>query len=398
MSFMFSWRFTVSVFALYAGSVIAGSVVEAQTPSKSFRIYAIDAEGGLATLFVTPTGESLLMDTGSAGGRDSGRILNTLKDAGVTRLDYLVLTHYDPDHVGGLRELADKVTIRNFIDHGPSSPEGYPAALRDFYPALFAKGNHMVAKPGDKIPLHGVDALVVASAREVLQKPLSGAGKPNPYCAEFQPHEEPGDENAYSIGIVFTYGKFRSINLGDLLWNNEKPLMCPNNPIGHVDLYQTSHHGLDRSGSTALVHALSPIVAIMNDGLNKGGTPQTYNTLYTSPGFQDVWPLHWGSAGGSEWNPAGRFIANLETPESVSNFLLHPPPPQNVGGGGGRGASGAGGAGGGRGASGRGGGAAPHVPAYGIDVTVEPDGKFTVLNTRNQFSKTYQGYGGNAKK
>jgi competence protein ComEC len=355
-------------------SLLAGACLVCGQP-KDLTIYYIDVEGGQSTLFVAPSGESLLVDTGSPGGRDTGRIMQAIQDAGVKQIDNVILTHYDGDHAGGLKELSDRIAIRNFYDHGaPFDQHEQVQGFQAMYPTIYAKGTHHVAKVGDKIPFQGIDVMVVTSGGQVLKKPLPGAGKPNPACAAFKRRDEADDDNKNSVGTLFTYGKFRTIDLGDFTWNYEYDLMCPNNPIGTVDLYLTSHHGIDRSGSAVLVHALHPLVAIMNDGPRKGGTPQTMGVLQSSPGLEDIWELHWAYAGGLEFNPPGRFIANEEDPDKVADFVLHPDAPPSA-------------AGRGRGP----GGTAGHTPAYWIKVTAHADGSFTVLNARNNFSKTYQG-------
>jgi len=315
-----------------------------------------------------------------------------------------VLTHYHADHVGGLEELAKRIPIKHFIDHGESG-EHTPniEKFMKMYSGMYTSANHVVAKPGDKIPISGLNVEVVTSAQEVLKRPISGApgaGKPNPECATFQPRDESrvDPDNRYSVGLVIALGKFRTVNLGDFTWNAEQGLMCPNNPIGTVDLYLTSHHGIDQSGSAALVHALHPRVAVMHNSTRKGGAVQTMQVLHTSPGLEDVWQLHWAYAAGLEQNSPGLFIANIEDAQTMSNVLLNPPPTFGQPGAGGRGPGGApggpgaaapggapqaGGRGGGRGGPGHTG------PAYYIKVSAEADGTFTVTNTRNNFSKTY---------
>jgi hypothetical protein len=206
-----------------------------------------------------------------------------------------------------------------------------------------------------------------------------------------------------SVGIVMTYGKFRTVNLADVTWNKERELMCPNNPIGPVDLYLTSHHGIDQSGSPALVYGLQPRVAVMHNSAFKGGAIQTMQMLHTSPGLEDIWQLHWAYAAGMEWNSPSHFIANVEDNATLAGVLLNPPPTFGQGRGpGGPGAGApppppapgaappppvqvtrpAGGPGGGRGGHNSG-------PAFWIKVSAQSDGSFTVTNTRNNFSKTY---------
>ena len=330
-------------------------------------MYVIDTEGGHAVLYVSPGGESLLEDTGNPGTRDPDRIMDAIHAASVTQIDHLILTHYHIDHVGGLAELAKRIPIKHFIDHGATveAREQVPDFQKN-YAALYNAAKHTVVKPGDKIPLAGVDATVVTSAGQAIKTPLSGGGKPNPACADFKPRDEShvDPENPQSVGVVYTFGKFRTINLGDYTWNAEEKLMCPVNPIGKVDVYLTSHHGIDQSGSAALVHGIEPEVAIMHNSTRKGGAVQTMQVLYSSPGLENVWQLHWAYAAGLEWNTPGVFIANLEDPEVVASVLTKTP---------------LGGRGGHTGA------------AFWIKVSARADGSFTVTNTRNGFSKTYRG-------
>ena len=279
---MYIRSLSVLTFALLA------SLASAQTnkPNKTLDIYFVDTEGGLSALYVSPTGQSLLIDTGSPGGRDTDRIMDIVKTAGLTQIDYLIITHYHGDHIGGLEELSKRIPIKHFTDHGETG-EHTPAIENTlkFYSTLYNDSNHTVAKPGDKIPVSGIDVEVVTSATKVLKTPMKGApgaGKPNPECATFKPRDEShvDPDNRYSVGSVISYGKFRTINLGDFTYNAEQDLMCPNNNIGTVDLYLTSHHGIDQSGSPALVHALHPRVAVMHNSTRKGGAVPTMQTLW----------------------------------------------------------------------------------------------------------------------
>ena len=378
-------------FAFLLALALAAAAGSAQSrPSKTLDIYFIDTEGGHSTLYVAPTGESLLMDTGSPGGRDVARIMAVLQAAGVKQIDHMVSTHYHGDHVGGLEELASKIPMVQFIDHGATSePKEMVPGFQKMYAALYAKAKHMIAKPGDTIPFDGVTVAVVTSNGEVLKAPLPGGGKPNPACAGFVPRDESrvDPDNPMSVGLVFIYGKFRTVNLGDFTWNKEQELMCPNNPIGTVDLYLTLHHGIDQSGSPALVHGLQPRVAIMHNSTRKGGAIQTMQTLHTSPGLEDIWQLHWAYAAGLEHNTPALFIANMEDNATMANVLLNPPATFGQPGAGrpGPGAPGAPGPGGRAG-----GGREEHTgPAFWIKVSAQSDGTFSVTNTRNNFTKTY---------
>ena len=341
---------------------------------KTLDIYVVDVEGGNATLFVSPSGESLLIDTGNAGAaavRDAERIMAAVKDAGLTRIDNLITTHWHGDHFGGMAELAARVPIRNFIDHGANVQPGAAADefLQKTYPPLYAKAKHTVATPGMKIPVAGLDVVVVTSAGETIKTALSGAGGVNSYCASFKPGEN-NAEDPMSVGTHVTFGKFRTIHLGDLTKNKEFELMCPNNRIGTVDVLLGLHHGVDTSNSEVLVHALRPRVAIMNNGTRKGGQPEVMKTLHASPGLENVWQMHFSQLSGQEYTVPGMFIANL-TDEPLAAMPIGPiaaPPP-------------------GPGAS-----PAPlhNGTAYWIKVSAQPDGSFIVTNGRNGFNKNYR--------
>jgi beta-lactamase superfamily II metal-dependent hydrolase len=401
---------TMIVLLFMAGLALA-TPSTAQVAGKTLQIYYIDTEGGQATLFVAPSGETLMVDTGNPGGRDTDRIMLAVADAGVKQIDHLVLTHYHGDHVGGLAELAKRIPIKHFYDHGPSVEARGREEFQAMYQQLYASVAHTVSKPGDKISLAGLDVTVVSSAGQVLKTNLPGAGRPNPACSSFVPKDLSGvfdPDNAQSVGFVMTYGRFRTIDLGDLTWSQEGELMCPANRIGSVDLYLVSHHGINQSNSAALVHGLQPRVAIMNNGTRKGGAVESFQTLETSPGLEDLWQLHWSYNVMVEHNAAGAFIANIDDNQTIADVLIAPPPAPRGGGApadagrqtvapaviapGGQGqptvpGAGRGGFGGG---GGRGNPAAAHTPAYWIKVTAQQDGTFTVTNARNGFSKTYK--------
>src|SRR6185436_20597350 len=191
----------------------------------------------------------------------------------------------------------------------------------------------MVAKPGDKVPIEGLDWRIVTSAGAALKTALPGGGKPNPACAGVAPKEASAtDDNAQSVGSAITFGQFRAIDLGDLLWNKENELVCPNNPVGTVDVFFVTHHGLDLSNSPALVHAVQPRVAIMQNGTRKGAGTETMKTMRSSAGLEDIWQLHWSYNAGIELNSAGVFIANVDEPAAIASVLTAP-----AGAGGGQG-------------------------------------------------------------
>jgi competence protein ComEC len=365
--------------------VIAVLGLTAQVRTGTLTIYYIDTEGGQSTLVVGPTGESLLVDTGNAGDRDLGRIAETLRAAGVTKIDHLWTTHYHGDHVGALIELAKQFPVGHFYDHGKPhandrivSPQFLSA-----YESLSA-GKRTIVKPGDKVTMTSLDITAVAAGNQFIRTNLQGGGSQNSSCAGVPQKDEsayPDPDNGESAGFVLTYGRFRTIDLGDLTWNAELDLMCPINRIGTVDVYLTSHHGLEKSGSPALVHALHPRVVVMNNGTRKGGAPGVFRVLQETMGIEDLWQLHWSYNAGLENAPA-RFIANVDEPATIAAVLTTPPTPAVPAPAPGAPA-----------APRAGGPGAPppaHTPAYLIRVSVQQDGSFTVTNTRNNFSKTYR--------
>ena len=303
-----------------------GAAHQAKAASHDLQVYFIDVDGGQSTLFVTPAGKSLLIDTGWAGnnGLDAGRIAAAAKDAGVSKIDYLLLTHYHADHVGGLPELLARMPVGTFIDHGPDSPtdpstkEAYPA-----YQALLANGHygHITPKPGDALPIPGIKAVVISSNGELLNHTLPGAGQPNPYCKDSETRPEDQTDNARSLGTLFTFGKTRILDLGDLTWDKEMQFMCPVNRLGKVDILVVSHHGVFQSSSPALVDAIAPRIAIMDNGAKKGGSTPTFETLAKAPGLETLWQLHFSDEAGSH-NTAAQYIANPTGPDAANYLKL----------------------------------------------------------------------------
>jgi competence protein ComEC len=345
-----------------------GAAARGPAAVRTLDIYIADTEGGKAALYVAPSGETVLIDTGNPGARDGDRIVAMLEAAGVKRIDHLVSTHYHRDHVGGLVALAQRIPIAHFIDHGPNVeiPEQV-SGFRAAYDSLLASAKHTVVKPGDRIAVAGLDWRIVQSAGKSITSPLAGAGASNAAaCASFErkPDSARPDDNGQSVGSVITFGRFRVLDLGDLLWNEEHDLVCPRNMIGTVDLYMVTHHGLASSGSPQLVHSVRPRVAVMQNGATKGGTPAAFEILRTSPGLEDVWTLHWSYAGGVEHNSPGVFIANLESDAGIASVLTAAPGQQGSGN-------------------------TEHSSANYIKISARADGSFTVTNTRNGYSKRY---------
>jgi beta-lactamase superfamily II metal-dependent hydrolase len=337
-----------SLFVLLAASASA---------QKGLRIYPIDVEGGQSTLFVTPAGESLLVDAGwpQSIHPDADRIAAVVRTAGVKKIDYLWVTHFHVDHVGGVPDLVAKIPVETFVDHGPNREVSTAAAASNsrfaamqpdhLYPKYLkaiGTSKHLVLKPGDHLPIKGVEVVAVSGDGKVLGKALPGAGQPNAACAGVAKQENDPTENARSLGFVMIYGKFRVVDLGDLTWNKELELMCPDNKIGLASLFIVSHHGMDISNSPALVHAIRPRVAIMGNSVKKGGKPSAWEIVKSSPGLEDLWQLQ-PTSGGANHNVAADYIANTGTPDAATY----------------------------------------------LKVTASKDGSFEVVNPRNRFSKKY---------
>ena len=341
-------RVLSSVLAI-AALVSLPLVAQGQT-SNTLDIYLIDVEGGNATLFVSPSGESLLIDTGyRSDGRDAGRIIAAAQDAGLTRIDHLITTHYHGDHMGGLAELTEQFPVMHFIDHGPNQdPEGSGARFEDEYKEIYARATHTAVEAG-----------------ETIATPLPGAGGPNPYCANFRPGTN-NMEDPLSVGIHVAFGEFKALHLGDLTKNKEFELMCPNNQLGTIDVLLGIHHGQQTSSSEVLVHATRPRVGLMNNGTRKGGDPEVMTTLYTSPGFEDLWLAHFSVISGQEYTVPGLFIANMADGQG-STMPIAPEGPVQPG--------------------------TPQPPhdgeAHWLMLSAQQDGTFTVTNGRNGFSRTY---------
>jgi beta-lactamase superfamily II metal-dependent hydrolase len=310
-------------------------------------IYAIDVEGGQSTLIVTPTGASLLVDTGwpTPDARDTKRIQAAMHDAGITRLDHVFITHFHVDHVGGVPNLvASGVPVGEFLDHGQNR-EDSDITRHDFAAYLKAIGAtpRRIIHPGDTIDLPGLKTIVLTADGEHITAIPGIKPEPNPLCAT-EPHWDLDDtENPRSAGFLLTYGRFRFLDLGDLTKAKEIPLVCPANLIGSVDLYLVNHHGFNLSNSKAFVDAIHPRVAIMDNGAHKAGSPEAWQTIHESPGLQDLYMLHTAEGSDAAHNSADPLIANLKgSPDG----------------------------------------------AY-LKVTASPDGAFSVFNSRTAQTKSY---------
>ncbi|HZT28613.1 MAG TPA: MBL fold metallo-hydrolase [Bryobacteraceae bacterium] len=317
----------------------------------TLQIYFVDVEGGAATLIVTPAGESLLADTGNPmpDDRDAKRIFQAAQVAGLKKIDYVLITHFDRDHSGGAPALAKMIPVGKFLDHGDSIETTAPQDAQRWQAYLsVAAGKRISPKPGDRIPLKGVRAEVVTSNGAVLAKAIHG-GTPNPaLCADAQRKDPDLTENGRCLGFLMTYGKFTFLDLGDLTWDKEMELACPVNKLGTVSLYQATMHGFyaDRAGAPAHVWAIKPQVVIVNNGPRKGLLAPAYERIAKIPGVEDIWQGHLSLANDKQHNTNPDLIANLEPSDQCQ--------------------------------------------AHWLKVTVEPQGRYTVTNSRNDVSKTYR--------
>lgn len=316
---------------------LAPLIASAQAPgATTLDIYVIDVEGGQATLLVTPAGQTLLVDAGfpstgtfdsrpgdPATARDPQRILDVARRAGVSRIDYLLVTHFHGDHVGGVPELARLIPIGTFIDHGGVNDDAERVAgtqaMYQAYAAVRATGRHLQPRPGDRLPLTGVEATVVSSAGITLAAPLAGAGAgANAACRPPGPPAQEVTENPRSTGFLLQFGRFRFLDVGDLSGAPLFNLVCPSDRLGPVDVYLVAHHGGADAADPSTFAAVRPRVAILNNGAVKGGAPETLKALRAMPGIH-TWQVHRSEITGAE-NVAEERIANLS--EATSNWIM----------------------------------------------------------------------------
>ena len=371
---------------LAAALLGAGLTAPALAADGTLKAVSIDVEGGGGTLFVTPEGKSLLIDTGwpanygllpSPDGAkvSADRIVAAAKKLGVSRIDYLIITHYHMDHVGGVVDLAKRMPIDTFIDHGanaehlppgvkddPQLPGGAPDILYPKYLEVIKSHHHIVAKPGMVIPMGSLTDTIVSSDGVTLSKPLAGAGQPIAACdtaLSKSTKADGGEENTRSVASLLSFGKVRIAAFGDLSWKKERELSCPVGKLGHVNLLVVTQHGSNISSNPASIADMHPDVAVMGSGGKKGGDQEAIKTVKASPGLMGFWQLHENFAH-PEWDGDKNMIANLNPPASTVaaqvKSLFSAPPDQG----------------------------------YDIQAEVSKDGQITVTNDRNGFSKTYQ--------
>jgi competence protein ComEC len=318
----------------------------------------MDAEGGAASLFVDPAGNSLLVDTGwgtnapqnatpgaASPPPTADRILAAAARLGLRKIDYMLITHYHADHVGGVLDVLAKIPVGTFIDHGPNR-ETTASVESSYSRYVTATAGHSrrSVKAGDTMQIGSMMLTFVASDGELIDRPLAGAGGPTKHCDV--PDKQPalgGGENDRSLGFVARFGKVRILDLGDLTWNKDKGLVCPVNKLGHIDLLLVSHHGSEMSSSPPLIAATAARVAMMANGARKGGDKATFDTLYAAEPKPVLWQMH-AATRSHEVDRPDEYIANLDVLPDAANDL---------------------------------------------DVLIRPDGRMQVDNTRNGYTERY---------
>jgi competence protein ComEC len=319
-------RLNCFLFLMFCLAFVNAAKPALAAPSgKPLHIYFVDVEGGQATLFVTPAGESLLIDTGwpAFQGRDADRIVAAAKLAGISKIDYVLLTHYHMDHAGGVPQLLDRIPVGAFIDHGPNREHDAATekVWEDYQKAIDShQVKRNIVKPGDILPIQGIHAEVVSADGLLLQDPLPRAGAPNPACATTEKRDRDITENARSVGTFFSFGRTKILDLGDLTWQKELALVCPTNKLGEVDVLVVSHHGWLQSNSPALLDAIAPRIAVMDNSAIKGGSPAAWDIIKQSPRLEDLWQLHYSNEGGLAHNSPEPLLANLQGPD-MGNYL-----------------------------------------------------------------------------
>jgi competence protein ComEC len=361
--------------------------VPALAAEGTLKIVSIDVEGGGGTLFVTPEGKSLLIDTGWPSGagllpspdgakNSADRIVAAAKKLGVSKIDYLIITHYHMDHVGGIQDLVKRIPVDTFIDHGPNEEHlkpgeqippdlagGMPDQLYPKYLETIKGHKHIVAKPGQVIQIGSMTDTIVASNGVVLSKPLAGAGQPIAACdtaLSKSTKEIGGEENRRSVASLLHFGKVSIALFGDLSWDKERELSCPVGKLGHVNLLIATQHGSVISSNPASIADMHPDVALVGMGGKKGGDEEPINTIKASPGLMGFWQTH-ESFAHPAWGASDKnMVANLNPPASAvatyAKAMFTSPPDEG----------------------------------HAIHAEITKDGKITMTNDRNGFSKTYQ--------
>jgi competence protein ComEC len=338
----------------------------AKAQTGNLQIQWIDTEGGAATLLISPGGESLLIDTGyPTDDRDPKRIAAAAKQLGLQKIDHVLISHFHADHEGGLNALSKMIPIDHFYDHGDVVDEVDRGRLNDY--KSVAGGKRKIVKPGDTIELKGgVKALIVASEGKFIDKPVNGGGA-NPLCADAPQMSRAAGENQRTVGVLVSYNKFTYLNTIDIDWGTEMELACPLNKLGQVTVFQTGRHGGgDGANAPGFIGAIKPQVVVVNNGPRKGfgatddrvkpiSVPGrtfapyervTYQRFAKNPGIEGIWQGH--------LSLLDKDAAHNTAPDQIANFEE-----------------------------------TAECQGHAITASVAADGKFTMTNTRNGFSKGY---------
>ncbi len=194
--------------------------------------------------------------------------------------------------------------------------------------------------------MKGLDITVVAVNGELIAQPVNGGGPNDPAICKDPALKSPDNgENGRSVGFLLRYGKFEFLDLGDLTWNKEIEMVCPVNRVGKVDLFQVSHHGMDLSGPPQILNSVGARVAVMNNGPRKGGVGSYLDAVKRAPGLEDLWQSHLSLVTEKERNTAEPMIANFEEE--------------------------------------------PECNGHYIKASVDESGRYTVSNSRNNFTRVY---------
>lgn len=299
------------------GTLFLAATITVPLSAQTLDITWVDVEGGAATLIVTPAGETVLVDTGNPGRRDPERIFKAVIAAGKRRIDHLVVTHYHGDHYGGAAPLSELLPIGTVYDNAEFAgmPEKPDKVYREF-----KCDKRVQINPGDKLPLKKADEakslpfeIVCLGTRQTfIEPPVKGPANAK-VCEASVPKERDGSDNANSVVLLVKFGEFRFFDGGDLTWNQEAKLVCPNNLIGKVDVYQTTHHGLDASNNPLVLRTIEPRVAIMNNGTTKGCMPEVFSNLKEQKSIEAIYQMHKNlRPDGALNNAPDEYIANLE--------------------------------------------------------------------------------------